>query len=103
MYGKLLEAGVEIHEYKPTMLHQKTMIVDGAWATVSAANFDNRSFALNAETNICFHDPKLVKRLEEIFEADLSFCKQVGATDWQKRGTWQRTREVMASLVEEQM
>jgi len=34
LYGRLLDAGVEIYEYQPTMLHQKTMVVDGAWATV---------------------------------------------------------------------
>lgn len=103
LYGRLLEAGVEIHEYQPAMLHQKTMIVDGAWATVGTANFDNRSFALNEETNICSHDAALVERLEEIFQADLSCCRQVRMADWRKRGLWQRTKEVMASLVEEQM
>jgi cardiolipin synthase len=103
LYGRLLAAGVEIHEYQPTMLHQKTMIVDGAWATVGTANFDNRSFALNEESNVCFHDPELVQRLEAIFQTDLSLCRQVRAADWRKRGTWQRTKEVVASLAEEQM
>ena len=103
LYGRLLDAGVEIHEYQPTMLHQKTMIVDGAWATVGTANFDNRSFALSDETNICFYDPELVERMEAIFRADLCFCKKVMVEDWRKRGVWQRTKEVMASLAEEQM
>ena len=57
LYGKLAEAGVELYEYMPTMLHQKTMVVDGVWGTVGTTNFDNRSFALSEETNICFHDP----------------------------------------------
>ncbi len=103
LYGALIEAGIEIHEYQPTMLHQKTMIVDGAWATVGTANFDNRSFALNEETNICFHDCELVEQLEAIFQADLAFCEQVGEAEWRKRGVWQRAEEAMASLVEEQM
>ena len=76
LYGKLLEAGVEIYEFLPTMLHQKTMVVDDAWATVGTANFDNRSFALNDETNVCFHDRALVDNLHDIFLADLERCKK---------------------------
>src|SRR4029078_8169798 len=55
LYGKLLEAGVEIYEYNRTMMHQKTMVVDGIWSTVGTTNFDNRSFALNEERNICIY------------------------------------------------
>src|ERR1035438_317929 len=63
--GKVIEseAGVEIYEYQPTMLHQKTMVVDGVCVTVGTTNFDNRSFALSEETNICFHYPALVEQL----------------------------------------
>jgi cardiolipin synthase A/B len=103
LYGTLLDAGIEIYEYQPTMLHQKTMIVDGAWATVGTANFDNRSFALSEETNICFHDPELVARMESVFRTDLACCEQVRAAEWRRRGVWQRTKEVLASLVEDQM
>ncbi len=54
LYGSLLRCGVEVYEYNHTMLHHKIMIVDGVWATVGTTNFDNRSFAHNAENNICF-------------------------------------------------
>jgi len=70
------KAGVEIYEYQPTMLHQKTMIVDGVWATVGTANFDNRSFSLNEETNICFHDAELIAQLRAVFFADLARALQ---------------------------
>jgi cardiolipin synthase A/B len=103
LYESLLEVGVEIYEYLPTMLHQKTMIIDGVWGTVGTTNFDNRSFALNEETNVCFHDPKLVQRMESIFQADLALCHRVDIADWRKRGAWQMTKEAFASLLEEQM
>jgi cardiolipin synthase A/B len=103
LYGSLLDAGVEIHEYQPTMLHQKTMIVDGVWATVGTANFDNRSFALSEETNVCFHDAKLVTRLETVFRADLVLCEPVCAAVWQSWGAWQRIKEGLASLIEDQV
>jgi cardiolipin synthase A/B len=103
LYGKLLEAGVEIYEFQPTMLHQKTMVVDGAWATVGTANFDNRSFALNEETNVCFHNETLVEQLRRIFVADLARCQKVELSEWRRRGLWQQTKERLASLIEDQM
>jgi cardiolipin synthase len=102
-YGQLLEAGVEIYEFQPTMLHQKTMVVDGLWATVGTANFDNRSFALNEESNVCFHDPALVDQLCAAFLADLTRCRAIRLSDWKRRGIWQKAKEQWASLVEDQM
>jgi cardiolipin synthase len=103
LYGKLLEAGVEIYEYQPTMLHQKTMVVDGVWATVGTTNFDNRSFALSEETNICFHYPALVEQLGAVFSADLALCERIELNDWKQRGAWQKTEEMLASLIENQV
>lgn len=103
LYGKLLEAGVEIFEFQPTMLHQKILIVDDAWASVGTANFDNRSLSLNDETNVCFHDRALVTSLHEAFAADLERCHRVRMASWKRRGFWQRAGEQFASLIEDQM
>jgi cardiolipin synthase len=85
------------------MLHQKTMVVDGAWATVGTANFDNRSFALSEETNVCFHDRALVEELQSIFLADLARCKKVELSEWLNRGLLQRVKEEFAALIEDQV
>ncbi|HTS47847.1 MAG TPA: phospholipase D-like domain-containing protein [Bryobacteraceae bacterium] len=103
LYGKLLEAGVEIYEFQPTMLHQKTMVVDGVWATVGTANFDNRSFALSEETNICFHDPALVAELDATFQADLASSQRIDLEVWRKRGLVQSVKELAAALIEDQV
>ena len=103
LYGKLLQAGVEIFEYQPTMLHQKTMVVDGAWATVGTTNFDNRSFALSEETNVCFHQEPLVQQLCETFAADLARCRRVELSAWNRRGLAQHAKEQLASLIEDQV
>ena len=103
LYGKLLDAGVEVYEFQPTMLHQKTMLVDGAWATVGTANFDNRSFALSEETNICFHDPVLVAQLAAAFQEDLKRCERIVRQEWRKRGLLQRVKEVAAASIEDQV
>jgi cardiolipin synthase len=102
-YGQLLEAGIEIYEFQPALLHQKTMMVDGTWATVGTANLDNRSFALNEETNLCFHDRQVAKTLKAIFDADLSRSAPVRLEAWRRRGVRQRLNEEMASLIEDQL
>lgn len=94
---------MEIHEFTPTMLHQKTMVVDGTWATVGTANFDNRSFALNEETNLCFHDDSVVGRLRAIFLADLARCERVDLDTWRNRGVWSHVMEQGASVIENQL
>lgn len=103
LYGKVLRAGVEIYEYLPTMLHQKIMIVDGAWASVGTANFDNRSTALNEETCVCFHDRALIQELEAAFEADLKRAARVDLGVWRRRSLAQRFKEQFAAIIEDQV
>ena len=103
LYGSLIKAGVQIYEYTPTMLHQKIMIVDDAWATVGTTNFDNRSFALNDETNVCFTDRALVRELRETFDLDLTRCEPITMQTWRERGLVQRTTELFASIIEDQL
>jgi cardiolipin synthase len=102
-YGKLLEAGIEVYEFAPTMLHQKTMIVDRSWATIGTANFDNRSFALNDETNLCFHDRTVAEELRAMFLIDLERCERVSTETWRRRGVVQRLKEQVASFIEDQI
>jgi cardiolipin synthase A/B len=83
-FGRVLEAGVKIHEYGPALLHAKTMVVDGQWVSIGSANLDNRSFALNNELNLAFWDRGLARRLTEIFQQDLQFTKPVRYEDWRR-------------------
>jgi len=83
-YGRVLEAGVKIHEYGPAMLHAKTMVVDDAWVSIGSANLDNASFALNNELNVTFLDRRLAERLTAIFDDDLKFTTPVTLDDWQR-------------------
>ena len=103
LYGRLLHAGIEIYEYTQTLLHQKTMMVDGVWGTVGTTNFDSRSFAHNEESNICFYDAVLVEQLERTFREDLRACTKVELSTWQKRGILTRSQEVVAAFLQEQV
>ncbi len=62
LYGDLLEAGAKIFEYRPSMIHAKTLIVDGEWAVVGSTNFDSRSFRINDEVNLAVMDPDFASR-----------------------------------------
>lgn len=102
LYGPLLDAGIEIREYNRTMLHHKVMVVDGVWATVGTTNFDNRSFAHNEESNICFHDRELAAQLSRDFEADAAIADRVDLHAWRRRGVVDRAQELVASVLTEQ-
>jgi cardiolipin synthase len=103
LYGRMMRAGVDIFEYMPTMMHHKFMIVDNCWATFGTTNFDNRSFALNEESNICVDDPEVVKQLCSVFEEDLKHCKHVTGDVWRGRGVLRRLSEATASLLHDQV
>ena len=103
LYGRLLEAGIEIYEYQTTLLHQKTMVVDGVWGTVGTTNFDSRSFAHNEETNVCFHDESLVEQMEATFRDDLKACRRVELDAWRRRGLFARGQEFVAAFLQEQV
>ncbi|HEY3168597.1 MAG TPA: phospholipase D-like domain-containing protein [Candidatus Binatia bacterium] len=55
-YGPLLLGGVQVFEYKASLMHAKTIVIDGIWSTIGSTNFDNRSFALNQEINLTVYD-----------------------------------------------
>ena len=64
-YPELLEAGVEIYEYKSEVLHSKLLTIDGELGMIGSANLDRRSFDLNYENNIIFYDQKLTEDILE--------------------------------------
>jgi cardiolipin synthase A/B len=102
-FGRLLKSGVLIYEYRPALLHAKTMVIDGIWATVGSTNLDNRSFALNEELNVAVYDAGVAQRLESVFEQDLSNSRQITYKDWNNRGLTNRVLEFLAFPLREQM
>src|SRR5262249_51708509 len=84
-FGRLLKGGVLIYEYRPALLHAKTMVIDGIWATVGSTNLDHRSFALNEELNVVVYDGDIVQRLEKVFQQDLANSRPVTYRDWSRR------------------
>lgn len=93
VYEELLDAGVRIWEYCPTMLHAKTMTVDGAWSSVGSVNFDNRSFQLHDEATLCVQSTGFAGLLAEQFEKDLAVSEEIRERRWDRRPLHQRALE----------
>lgn len=92
-YDRLLQLGVEIHEYQPTMLHTKTLVVDGTYSIFGSANFDNRSLELNDELNVAVSSPDLAKRLLDDFDGDLKQARRLTLDAWRQRPMLEKVRE----------
>lgn len=92
-WGKLLDAGIEIYEYQPTMYHCKLMVVDGIWTSVGSANFSNRSFRRNDEANMSAIDRGVAKRLTEIFEMDKKKSRRITNAMWKQHPFRERFKE----------
>lgn len=84
-WGPLLQAGIEIHEYQPTMLHVKLLIVDREFASVGSTNFDIRSFRLNDEASLNLYDRAFAEQMTAVFEADLAQSRRYTHALWEKR------------------
>ena len=87
-YPALLEAGVEVHEFQPTMLHVKAVLIDGRWSIVGSANFDNRSFELNDEIALLSDSTAFAARMHETFEADVARSRQLDPATRSVRERW---------------
>ncbi|MDB4900299.1 MAG: cardiolipin synthase, partial [Gemmatimonadetes bacterium] len=75
----LLARGVELYEHQVTMVHAKTLVLDGRVGLVGSINFDPRSFALNAEAGVVVADDALAESMERAFQADLANSRRVDA------------------------
>jgi cardiolipin synthase len=99
-YGEMLKGGVKIYEYLPTMLHNKTMVVDGLYSTIGSINFDARSMSKNAEESLAFYDRGFAKKMEAMFEEDKSRAAGITYDTWKHRGLPQRLAELVFWIFE---
>jgi cardiolipin synthase len=99
-YGRLLQAGVRIYECHDAILHAKTAVVDGIWATVGSSNMDWRSFLHNAEVNVIGIDPKLAQQLEHLHADELARSREISLAEWSKRRLVHRIKEWAARRIE---
>jgi cardiolipin synthase len=92
-YGRMLEGGVKIFEYQPTMIHTKSMVVDGLFSMVGSSNFDSRSSEINEELDVVVYDEKFARQMEQVFEMDMRDAREYTLQDFKSRSWWERTSE----------
>jgi cardiolipin synthase len=102
-YGRLLEAGVRIHEYVAGPLHAKTLVVDSRLASIGSANIDPRSFRINDELNLVVHDEDVAREMEAIFARDLARSRPVTLEAWRARPLALRLRELAVRPIRGQL
>jgi cardiolipin synthase len=92
-YQSLLDGGIDLYEYQPTMMHAKVMVVDGHLSIIGSANFDNRSLELNDEQTSAVFDTALADALVAAFERDLERSRRLSADEWRRRPLLEKSRE----------
>ena len=102
-WGPLLEAGVKIYEYQPTMYHTKVTVVDDYWVSAGSTNFDNRSFRLNDEANLNVLDDGFGRAQSEVFERDRLRARQVTLEQWRHRPLTERLEELVGRMMRHQL
>jgi cardiolipin synthase len=103
LWGDLLEAGIEIAEYQPTMYHVKALVVDSLMVSVGSTNFDHRSFSLNDEANLNVIDAAFARQQVRIFEDDWKLSKVVTLAAWKDRPVLEKAYSHLASFVGDQL
>lgn len=98
-YEELLQAGVRIYEYQPTMIHSKTIVVDGLWSSVGSMNFDNRSLAFNNESNLVVLDRGFGAAMDSTFFQDLGHAQEMKLEEFRSRSPWERLLEIGAVML----
>ena len=99
-YGRLLRAGVKIYERRGVILHSKTALIDGVWATVGSTNLDWRSFLHNYELNAVILGAEFGGQVRAMFDRDLAASDEIRLDEWERRALHLRLKELFSRVWE---
>jgi cardiolipin synthase len=100
VFGALLRAGVQIHEYAPSFLHAKVAVIDSRWATVGSSNLDPLSLLLAREANVVVEDARFAGRLRErLLHAMEHEGHRMDPAGYERRSVLQRCKERLALVL----
>jgi cardiolipin synthase len=102
-WAALLDAGVLIYEYQPSLYHCKVLIVDDVWVSVGSTNFDNRSFRLNDEANLNVYDAVFAAEQITVFESDKSVSRRMTRADFKDRSMIGKMFDAAAGIFRQQL
>jgi cardiolipin synthase len=103
VYEQLLDGGVRMYEYRPTMIHAKTLTIDGVWSSVGSVNFDNRSFQLQDEVTLCVCSRAFAALLDEQFERDLQRSQELDGQRWNGRPLHRQIAEGLTKVARREL
>jgi cardiolipin synthase len=103
LYGSLMESGIQLFEFQPTMMHCKVLVIDGVWSSVGSANFDDRSFRLNDEANLNVFSEELAREQIRLIDADIARSRRMVLNKWRHRKFGRRINERLALLLRSQL
>ncbi len=98
-YARLLEGGVRIYEYQPSMMHSKTMLVDDRLAIVGSHNMDPLSLKVLEEGSLLIEDAALVAQMSRSFNRDVEYSLEIRKEWWRKRSLLERLSHQLAALI----
>lgn len=102
-WGPLLQRGVEIYEYEPTMMHSKMLIFDGEVVSVGSTNFDMRSFERNDEASLNVYDVEFARAMSDVFDRDLQQATRYTYERWAARPWRQKLAETVLIPIRSQL
>ena len=102
-WGELLDSGVKIYEYQPTMYHCKVLIVDDAWVSVGSTNFDDRSFRLNDEANLNIYDATFAAEQVKVFDDDKRKSRLMTRSEFKNRSKIAKLFDALAGALRRQL
>ncbi|MFI8231075.1 phosphatidylserine/phosphatidylglycerophosphate/cardiolipin synthase family protein [Streptomyces sp. NPDC085900] len=98
-YTRLLEAGVRIRQYQPTMMHAKIITVDSVAALIGSTNFNRRSMDHDEEVMLAVLDENFTASLDRDYEADLRHSVDIDLSRWRRRAVLQRAKEAAVTPI----
>ncbi|MFE7168247.1 phosphatidylserine/phosphatidylglycerophosphate/cardiolipin synthase family protein [Streptomyces sp. NPDC057616] len=98
-YTRLLEAGVSIRQYQPTMMHAKIMTVDSVATLIGSTNFNRRSMNHDEEVMLAVLDEALTASLDRDFEEDMKHSVDIDLSRWRRRAALQLAKEAAVTPI----
>jgi cardiolipin synthase len=92
-YARLVDCGVHVWTFQPSMMHAKVMTVDGCAAVVGSSNFNRRSLDHDEEVVLIALDESLTATLDEHLDGDFARSREIDLTRWRNRSAPQKVLE----------
>jgi len=102
-WGPLLDSGMQVYLYQPTMFHCKMLIFDEFMVSVGSTNFDMRSFELNDEASLNVYDEGFARQMTAVFQQDLQSAMPYSAANWRRRSWRERVAEGLVMPLRSQL